>query len=128
MLQWRLNVELLNNSIFTGIITGVGTKKEYRKHGISRILFKKCFEYLKERGVKIAHLYSKIDTLDFYYHFGFLNSKKRKEESFYRMFYVIQPFTTNNKIINDTQEFIDIINNEENNKWKFVIHNTNNIN
>ena len=107
------NIKLCNNLIFAGIISGVGTKKEFRGQGINRHLFKILHNYLKDRGVSISHLYSKPDTFEYYKHLGYLNSKKHEDESFYRMFYVIQPFTINNVKITNTKELIDILDKED---------------
>ena len=97
-----------DQKVLAGIISGVGTKKEYRGCGITGQLWAACNKYMEDREVNIAHLYSKPDTLDYYLHLGFRCSDKHPDESFYRMYRVIQPFELGNIHISTTEEFIDL--------------------
>ena len=95
--------------ILTGIISGVGVKKEFRGAGISRTLFDMCHEYLNSRGVSAAYLYSKPDTLEYYRRLGYADCRMRQGEDFYRMLRLIRPFRVGSTRIGCTEELIDFI-------------------
>ena len=95
--------------VFPGIISGVGTKKEYRNQGLGKRLFQSCHAYLKTRGAGIAYLYSEPDTVSFYRRLEYLDCSKRPEESFYRMFRVIQPFAPGKRRIACAKDFLDFL-------------------
>lgn len=95
--------------VCTAILSGVGTKREYRGQGISRRLLEMCHDYARGKGAVLAHLYSKPDTFEFYRYLGYRNTPRRADESFYRMYRVLQPFPFQTHMIADTDEWIDRI-------------------
>ena len=95
--------------VITGIISGVGVAPKFRRQGISAQLFALCDAYLLRRGAKIAHLYSKPDTLSYYTKRGYLHLPRRPGEDFFRMYRVLSPFCLGHISIPDTSTLIDIL-------------------
>lgn len=108
-----LTMPLCGQPVLTGIISGVGICPAYRGRGLSKTLFEACYAYLKTRDMKMTHLYSKPDTLNFYLNSGYRFTKKQPEEDFYRMYYVLSSFrlgekqiTTADELVNEIDDFL----------------------
>lgn len=95
--------------VMTGIISGVGVSPEFRGQHISARLFALCDAFLLSRGAKIAHLYSKPDTLAYYAKLGYAHLPQRDDEDFFRMYRVLTPFSIGSASIPKTQALIDIL-------------------
>ena len=52
-------------SVYTGIVSGVGTRRDMRGQGLATRLFALCRAHLLQKGAALAHLYSRPDTLAF---------------------------------------------------------------
>ena len=100
------NMSVLGTPIRTGIISGVGVAAEFRGQGISAQLFALCNAYMLSRDAKIAHLYSKPDTLAYYTKQGYLSLPRQPGEDFFRMYRVLSPFTLGDTPIADTSSLI----------------------
>lgn len=101
------NLPICGLPVRSGIISGVGIAPDFRHRGISRQLFALCDAYLLRRNAKIAHLYSKPDTLAYYVHLGYLHLPQQPGEDFYRMYRVLSPFSLGDVRIPDTRTLID---------------------
>lgn len=95
--------------VSTGIISGVGVRQDFRHQGVSRQLFAMCRHAMLERDVKLLHLYSNPDTLNFYRHMGYLSTPQQPGESFHRMYLLIAPFTIADACVSTTQQLINIL-------------------
>ena len=95
--------------VCTGIISGVGVAPDFRGQGISTQLFALCDAYLLRRGAKIAHLYSKPNTLAYYAKQSYLPLPQRPSEDFYRMYRVLSPFFLGDTPIPDTRSLIGFL-------------------
>lgn len=91
------------------IISGVGTRRDMRGRGIAMRLFDMCRAYMLENGARVAHLYSRPDTLDFYRRMGFGALPQRAGEDFYRMYMLISPFAPGGVLVADTQTLIRLL-------------------
>lgn len=103
------NVTICGMSVRAGIISGVGTRRNYRGQGLITQLFDICRQSMIERGVRIFHLYSNPDTLTFYLHNGYLALPQRPGETFHRMYQVISPFSIGKTEISDTASLIALL-------------------
>ena len=88
--------------VMTGIISGVGVRRDFRTQGITSRLFALCDEYMRSKRAKLAHLFSKPDTLEFYLHNGYMALPQRPGEDFYRMYRVLMPFYLRTTTISET--------------------------
>ena len=93
--------------VTTGIISGAGVSPEFRGQHISAQLFALCDAFLLSRGAKIAHLYSKPDTLAYYTKLGYGHLPQRADEDFFRMYRVLMPVSIGSVSIPDTPALID---------------------
>ncbi len=108
-----MEISLCGGRVYAGVVSGVGTRREMRGRGLASRLFALSHARLLQKGARLAHLYSKADTLSFYRRLGYLERPRRPGEDFFRMYRVLAPMPVGGAWAEDTRALLRILDEKE---------------